>query len=174
MENVLVAICCIALILFGAMTIAQNALSSTDTVAVAWKEMEKTSGEIARTNITSLGATTSDGITIDMTLENSGEIKLEDFEEWDVILQYYDVSDNYLIKRLSYTPGAIGNDEWIVEGLYLDAGASSAEVFELGIFNPDEEMKIRMQVNPVVGTPNANLVTVSAPNGVSASAIFTR
>ncbi len=174
MENVLVAICCIALILFGAMTIAQSSLSSTDTVAVAWKEMEKTSGEIARTKISSLGATTSDGITIDMTLENTGEIKLEDFEKWDVILQYYDISDNYLIKRLSYTSGALGNDEWTVEGLYLDASESSAEVFESGIFNPDEEMKVRMQVNPVVGTPNANLVKVAAPNGVSTSAIFTR
>ncbi|MBM3131902.1 MAG: hypothetical protein FJZ95_02565 [Chloroflexi bacterium] len=174
MENVLVAIFCIALILFAGLTISQLSLSTTDTVATAWKQMEETSAEISRTNISSLGAQTSDGITIDMTLENAGETKLEDFEKWDVILQYHDVSQNYLVKRLTYNSGTPANNEWTVEGIYLNAGSSTAEVFDPGIFNPDEEMKIRMVVSPAVGTPNANLATVATQNGVSASAIFTR
>ena len=175
METIFIAIFCIALILFGAMTISQNALSTTDTVAVAFKEMEDTSGNISRTNISSLGATTSDGITIDMTLENAGETQLEDFDEWDVILQYYDTDDNYLIKRLTYTSGTPpGNDEWQVKGIYLSVSSGTPEAFDIGIFNPDEEMKIRMKVDPVLGTPNANRVIVVTPNGITASAIFTR
>lgn len=157
------------------MTIAQSALSTTDSVATAWKEMEETSGEIARTNISSLGATTSDGVTIDVTLDNVGETKLVDFEEWDVILQYYDTGDNFLVKRLAYTTGSPPADNhWQVEGIYLDAGSSTTEVFEKGIFDPDEEMKIRMKVSPAVGSPSANMVIVAAPNGVSTSTIFTR
>ena len=174
MENVIITIMCVALMIFAAMTVAQSTLSSQDTVATAWKEMERTSGEIARTNISSLGAETSDGITISLTLENAGETQLEDFDEWDVILQYYDISDNYLIKRLTYNSGTPSDNEWTVEGIYLNAGSSTSEAFDPGIFNPDEEMVIEMKVNPAVGTPNANMAKVAVSNGVSATTIFTR
>lgn len=174
MENVLIALFCIALMLFAGLTIAHSNLWSTDTVAVGWKQMESTTGEIARTYISALGARTTDGITVELTLANAGETRLREFEKWDVILQYYDESQNYWIKRLTYDSGTPANNEWTVEGIYLDAGAGTPEVFEPGIFNPDEEMKIRMVVSPAVGTPNANLVTVSTSNGVRASEIFTR
>ena len=180
MESVIVAIFCIALILFGALTISQASLSSTDTIAAAWRQMEKTSGEIARTNISSLGAETqSAGTIVQVTLENAGETKLEDFDKWDVIVQYYDASSNYLIKRLPYytkagDSGVWEDNEWKVEGIYLDAGTSDPEVFDPGIFNPDEEMIIQMKVDPAVGTGTTNLAIVATPNGVSASAVFTR
>ena len=174
MENIFIAILCVALMIFAAMTVAQSTLGSQDSVATAWKEMESTSGEIARTNISSLGAETSDGVTISLTLENAGETQLEDFDEWDVILQYYDTSDNYLVKRLTYNSGTPSDNEWIVEGIYLNSGSSVSEAFDPGIFNPDEEMVIEIKVNPTVGTPNANMVKVAAANGVSATAIFTR
>ena len=174
MENVFIAILCIALLIFAAMTVVQSTLNSQDTVATAWKEMESTSGEIARTNISSLGAETSDGITINLTLENAGETKLEDFDEWDMILQYYDTSDNYLVKRLTYNSGTPSNNEWTVEGIYLNAGSSTSEAFDPGIFNPDEEMVIEMKVNPAMGTPNANMAKVATSNGVSSTTIFTR
>ncbi len=174
MENVLVSILCIALILFAAMTVAQSSLWSHDNIATAWKEMENTSSEISRTSISSLGAATTSGGTISMTVQNAGETKLEDFDKWDVILQYYDTSDNYLLKRLGYNSGTPNNDEWTVKGIYLNAGSSTAEVFDPGIFNPDEEMVLLLKVSPVVGTPNANMVTVATYNGISATAIFNR
>ncbi len=160
--------------LFAGLTIAHSNLWSTDTIAVAWKQMESVTGEIARTNITSLGAETADGVTVDWALANAGETKLRDFDHWDVILQYYDESQNYSIKRLSYTSGTPADNEWTVEGIYLDVASETPEVFEPGIFNPDEEMKIRMVVNPAVGTPNANLLTAATANGVHVSAIFKR
>ncbi len=174
MENILIALLCIALMIFAGLTVAQTTMNSQDSVATAWKEMENNSGEIARTNISSLGAVTVNGGTINMTLQNAGETKLEDFDEWDLILQYYDTSANYLVKRLTYNSGTPSNNEWTVEGIYLDAGSSTAEAFDPGIFNPDEEMVIEMKVNPAVGTPNANMATVATANGVSATAIFTR
>ena len=174
MENVLIALFCIALMLFAGLTIAHSNLWSTDTVAVAWKQMESITGEIARTHISTLSARTTDGVTVDLTLANAGETRLRDFEKWDVILQYYDEGQNYWIKRLTYESGTPANNEWTVEGIYLDAVGGAPEVFEPGIFNPDEEMKIRMVVSPAVGTPNANLVTVATANGVGASEIFTR
>ena len=109
-----------------------------------------------------------------MTVQNAGETKLEDFDKWDVILQYYDPNDNYLLKRLDYNSGTPNNDEWTVKGIYLNAGSGTAEVFDPGIFNPDEEMVLLLKVNPIVGTPNANMVTVATYNGVSATATFNR
>jgi len=291
--------------------------------------MEETSGEIARTNISSLGAVTqSAGTIVEVTLENTGETKLEDFDKWDVIVQYHEVGsstevfsdsfetqtlDNwtqdaqndwdviddearggtysahvddadagdatltlqdaidlsqaggyigdtltfswwidsqldineylaldlwngeswievdrlegdvdtentwhdevidlasyrvsdfklrfrgtmnevnedayvdlvritafpvtdYHIERLTYTDGTLSNNEWTVEGIYLDAGTSDPEVFDSGIFNPDEEIVIQMKVDPAVGTGTTNLATISTPNGVSTSAVFT-
>ncbi len=174
MENVLIALLCIALMIFAGFTIAQITLDSQSDVATAWKEMESNSRQIARTDISSLGARTINGGTIGLTLANAGETKLEDFDEWDVILQYYDTGDNYLVKRLTYSPGAPDNNEWTVGGIYLDASSKTGEAFEPGIFNPDEELIIKMKINPRVGSPTANMATVAASNGVSATAIFTR
>jgi len=176
MEKVLVALFCIALILFGVFTLSQVSLSSTDKIATAWREREGTSVEMAKTHIPALGAETqSAGTIVEVTLDNTGETKLEDFDKWDVIVQYYEFDDPdyiYYIKRLPYTENAPGNNEWTVEGIYLDAGTSDPEVFDSGIFNPEEEMVIQMKVDPAVGTGTTNLATISTPNGVSTSVVF--
>lgn len=175
MENVIVAVFCIALVLIGAMTIAQSSLNSTDTIAEAWKQMENTSEEISRTNIASIGAVTLTpaATTVKVTLENTGETKLEEFDEWDVIVQYRDTNADLLVKRLSYTSSPPGNNEWTVDAIYLDASTSATEVFDPGIFNPDEDLIIRIELDPAVGTPTANLATIATHNGVATSAVFT-
>lgn len=335
MENVIIAIFCIALILFGALTISEVALNSTNEIATAWRQMEETSAEISRTSIVALDETQCTGEIVEVTLRNAGEVKLGDFEDWDVILQYYSYGDAveafsdsfeppvylgnwvedplnptwrasgqrewdgvrsaeadgnplpasdttltmlntidfspgsgwvpenltfywyiergldvgeylaadvwdgdsweeveriegvqpngypedewhyveedissytiadfqvrfratmngggedafvdlvkitalpdiyvYNIKRLEYTEGSLGDNQWTVEGIYMDASTSDPEVFEKGIFNPDEEMVIQMQVDPIVRAASDNLVMVSTPNGISASDIF--
>ncbi|MFA4835255.1 MAG: hypothetical protein WC749_04200 [Dehalococcoidia bacterium] len=78
----------------------------------------------------------------------------------------------YHVERLTYTSGIPGDNQWTVEGIYTNADTGTPEVFDSGIFNPDEELVIQMQVNPAVGEGTTNQVTVGTPNGVSASAIF--
>ncbi|MFA4835256.1 MAG: hypothetical protein WC749_04205 [Dehalococcoidia bacterium] len=330
MESALIALFCIALIVFGVFTISDASLSATDAIATAWRQREDTSVEIAGTHISSVGAQTqSAGSIVEMTLQNAGKTELMDFENWDVILQYYSsgssagifsdsfetptglgnwvqdayndwntdnervwngslsahfdnaasesiltledaidfsagsnrtpetlsfywwidtqfdsgeylavdvwngaswiekgrirgdvvpseegqwlhpviditsyqtsdfkvrfrgqcnrndedgfvdsvsitgIPNSYNIERLTYMPGTLEDNQWNVEGIYLDAGASDPELFDPGIFDPDEEMVIQMKVDPAVQAGSTNLVTVSTPNGVSASAIFT-
>ncbi|MDD5093383.1 MAG: hypothetical protein PHV74_03250 [Dehalococcoidia bacterium] len=174
METILIAVVCIALILFGALTLSQVSLSSTDEISIAWRQMEDNSGDIARTEITSMGAETQNaGAIVELTLENTGETKLRSFEKWDVIIQYHDDPNNDIfIKRVPYAEAAPADNEWTVEGIYMDAGTGTPEVFESGIFNPDEEMVIRMQLSPTILAGTTNTITVATPNGVSASAIF--
>ncbi|MCL0093922.1 hypothetical protein M1O53_02955 [Dehalococcoidia bacterium] len=175
METAIVAIVCIALVMFGALTMLQTSLSSVDMVNEAWREREQTMQEIAMTDISSLSTNVTDaGAIVEITLKNEGESKLKDFGRWDVIVQYRDTTTTLLIKRLLYVEGEPGNDQWTVKGIYLDAAASNPEVFEPGIFNPDEEMIIRMRLDPPVGVGTTNLATIATPNGVSTSATFTR
>ena len=89
MESAIVAIFCIALIVFGVFTFSQTSLSSTDMIATAWRDRGDSSMEIAKTHISSLGAQTqSAGSTVEMTLRNVGKTKLEDFENWDVMMVF--------------------------------------------------------------------------------------
>ncbi|MCL0088486.1 hypothetical protein M1N87_01540 [Dehalococcoidia bacterium] len=175
METAIVAIVCIALVMFGALTMLQTSLSSVDLVNEAWREREQTTQEIAMTDISSLSTNVTDaGAIVEITLKNEGESRLKDFERWDVIVQYRDTMTTLLIKRLLYVEGEPCNNQWTVTGIYLDAAAGSPEVFERRIFNPDEEMIIRMRLNPAVGGNTTNLATIATPNGVSTSATFTR
>ena len=173
MENAVVALICIAIILVGVLIMVQGGLYSVDLLSTSWKQMEKRTGEIARTDITALSAT-SDGTNVEITLKNEGETKLYYFDHWDVVIQYYQANGTYWIKWLPYTEtNPPGDDEWTVEGIYLDA-KSDPEVYDPGIFNPGEEIVIWMKVNPLVGLNTSNLVTVATANGVRASINFSR
>ena len=88
------------------------------------------------------------------------------------LVQINAVPPAHFVKWMTYTESALQDNEWTVEGIYLDAGTSEPEVFDPGIFNPDEEIVLRMQINPAIEPGAANLVTVVTENGVSATAIF--
>ena len=177
MENAIISIICIALLLFGGMTMSQGFLSSVDSNNAAWAEMGERDEEIMRTEVSQLAqigpGSGSGGLeTVEVSLTNSGQTKLYDFSKWDVIVQYYDTDANYHIKWLPYTQGTPVSNEWTVEGIYLDVDDRIAEVFEPNILNAGEKMVIQAKLNPPVGEDTTNQITVSVPNGVSVSTFF--
>ena len=147
---------------------------------MAWKSMQNTASDMLRTDLGGVSGSTTDGTTVDVIFSNDGSTRLAAFAEWDVILQYWEATGTpgYQVTRLAYnpgTPGSLGDNEWAVEGTYYDSGATTADAFDPGILNPDEYIKITMKLNPIVGTPNANVAFVSPPNGGSRAAVgFTR
>jgi len=175
-ETIIVSLIVMSIILFGALTISQSYLSSQDAILASWREMEERTGERARTDLSPIGAETrSEGTIVEATLSNEGDTKLADFDQWDVIVQYYTTGGDYNIRWLPYTEAAEpGDNQWTVVGIYLDAAAATPEVYEPGILNPGEEIVIRMGVSPPVGVGTTNLATIATPNGISASVIFTR
>lgn len=172
MENVIVSLICIALMLFSGMTMSHDFLSTVDNTSVSLGELGVRAEEIMRTELLPITASQPSADYVEVTLRNNGQTKLGDFEKWDAVFQYYDTGSTYHVVWIPYTSGTPGNNEWTVEGIYLDAGGDIAEVFEPGILNPGEEVIIEAKLSPSVGTGTTNLSVVSAPNGTQTSIIF--
>ena len=175
METAIVSVMCIALIVVGGMTMSQGFLSSADSTMVGVKELSVRDGEIMRTELALLTTEVSGaGKYLDVSLRNSGQVKLASFSKWDVIVEYYGQGGGYHITWLAYTDGTPGNNQWTVDGIYLSSENLTAEVFEPGILNPGEEMVVEANLNPRVRNKTAGDVVISTPNGVSALTTFYR
>ena len=175
METTFVSLICIALMVFGGMTMSQGFLTAVDSTTVSLEEVGERGEEIMRTEISPLITTMSgEGRALEVTLENNGQTKLADFGKWDVIAQYYGEDDADHVMWLPYTGGAPGYNEWTVEGIYLDTGEGTSEVFELGILNSGEEIVIEAQLDPKLKLGHTGLVVISTPSGIPASTTFSR
>lgn len=141
------------------------------------KQSTELYGDISRTGMSSVDLTTSSGPSgffIDWSIGNTGQTELRDFENWDLIVTYQDSPGSGLVtRRLTYgatDPPAV--NDWTIEGVYLDAGTLSSEVYDPGIVNPGEEFIISAQLSPVVAVGTVNHVTIATSNGVSVSTQF--
>lgn len=177
MESAIVALVCIALMVFAAQVVSEGALSTTNESVEAWNVMHAAMHYTAQTRIAGVSGETPDGVTVDVVFGNTGETKIEDYDMWDVFLTYQDTGSNLWTTRMAYESagaGSLDDNEWAVEGVYRDESAGEAEGWDPLILNPDEEIKIRMQVNPTVKSGSPALATVSTPAGVTASVTFER
>ena len=169
METVIVSLICIALIVFGGMTMSQGFMTSVDASTTGLEEIGQNNETIMRTELMPVSTSMPVLNSLEITLENTGQTKLADFNKWDVIVQYYDDTGTYYSKWLPYTEGALGDNEWEVVWIRLDG---EAEVFEPNVINPEEQIKIRAQLNPSVGADTTNMVVVATANGIPFSTYF--
>ena len=170
METAIVSLICIALIVFGGMTMSRGFITSVDSTAMALDKMGQRDEKIMRTELSAIYAASVDSETrINVYLTNTGQTKLTDFSKWDVIVQYYDDAGGYDAVWIPYTAGALGHNQWTNNGIYW---SGSPEVFEPGILNPGEEIRIQIQLNPAIMKKTTNQVVMSTPNGVPASITF--
>jgi hypothetical protein len=72
-----------------------------DSGAQAWKQMVEMTREAWRTDIEIVDTQYSNPF-VEVSVLNSGEVRLAQFGEWDVITHYYDGSGDYHIRRLAY------------------------------------------------------------------------
>ncbi len=172
MESAIVSVVCIALLVLGWTTMSQGYMASVDSTAVELGQMSERSGEIMRTELSALAASQPSADILEVDLGNIGQTKLGSFDNWDVIVKYYDSVAAYHIQWLTYTTGALGNNQWTKKGIYLDAATEDPEVFEPGLLNPGEEIIIQAKLSPTVGQGTDNMVVVSTPNGVPVSIAF--
>jgi archaellum component FlaF (FlaF/FlaG flagellin family) len=172
METAFVSIICVALMVIGGMTMSQGFLSSVDTTTSNIQVLSQRDEEIMRTNIEILSATQTAADTLLVTIKNNGQTKLAVFEKWDVIVHIQDSLGERYVTWLPYDGVSPGNNEWSVQGIYMDSGGNVPEAYEPGIVNPDEEVVVISKLNPPVGVSTINLVSVSTPNGVTVSKTF--
>ena len=174
METVIISIICIALMVFGGMTMSQGFMASVDTSTMGLNEIEQRTEAIMRTELTPISAVISivpGPDPLDIVLENTGQTKIADFDKWDVIVQYYDNSDDYQVEWLPYNEDGADTNEWGVVWIMLDG---APEVFEPDVLNPGEQIMIRTYLSPRAGAGYTNMVAISTPGGVTSSTYFTR
>jgi hypothetical protein len=169
MEAVIVSIICIALIMFGGMTMAQGFMTSVDASSTGLEEIGQRDETIMRTELTPVSASLPALNTLEITLKNTGQTKLADYDKWDIIVQYYDGTGAYYTKWLPCTTETLGDDEWEVVWIRLDG---EDEVFEPNVLNLEESLMIRAQLDPPVGDNTTNMVVVATPTGITASTCF--
>jgi hypothetical protein len=169
METVIVSIICIALIVFGGMTMSHGFMTSVDASTTGLGEIGQRDETIMRTELTAVSASLPAANTLEIILENNGQVKLANFDKWDIIVQYYDGTGGYHVMWLPHAEAALGDNEWEIAWIKLDG---AAEVFEPNVLNPKEQMMIRAQINPAVGANTTNMVVAATPSGITASAYF--
>jgi flagellar protein FlaF len=164
MENALTGIIIIGVMILAIMGLSQGTLAAQAGIADAIRQMQTRLADQARTDVQAVSASTSVlGDTVYITVKNTGSTKLADFEHWDVILTYPD--------SLAET-----QFEWHTiqsKQIYRAAESGQPEIIDPGILNPGEEMVIFTNVVFGVGLGTTNVATVSTPNGITASTIFT-
>ncbi len=171
MESTLISVVSLALIIIGSVTMALSSLISASTVSDSWKDMEELSSEIRKTEIEATLSGNYTGGNINLMVANEGQTNLASFSKWDVIARYQNGNTEYIAYTATYPPG---NDRWTVEGIYLSDNTSNAEVFDPNILNPDETMKVIIDLDPVISQGNTGRITISTPNGVTSQCLVTR
>jgi archaellum component FlaF (FlaF/FlaG flagellin family) len=181
MESALSSLILFAVGLFAAVTLSYTYLETQDSLWTAEQVRQEERLERERTNLAITGTETqSSGSIIRVKVRNSGQVKLADFDRWDVVVEYYadgeeeEDPDEYQVSWLPYTAETLDDMQWTVNGIYVDADALTPEVFEPGILNPDEEMVIQAQVSPAVAMTTTNRILISSINGINVSAHVVR
>lgn len=170
METAITGLIIIGLLILVVVGLTTTALTTQANLAEASRAMQERAGERVRTNLAPVRATTSAaGDYVYVILKNSGTTKLTDFNQWDVILQY---TGDATAQVTWYAYGG-GANQWR-EQIYQVVNPPTAETFEPGVLNPGEELLVTVTVAPAVDASTINLATVSTPNGISASTVFTR
>jgi hypothetical protein len=113
MSNAIVTLFVVALMLTAVLTWSNASFSSMDSAAQSWKQMVETTKEVLRTDIEVIDAQVQDSF-VEVYVRNCGELRLAQFDEWDVITHYYDDLGEYHISRLTYAldDGTIASDDF--------------------------------------------------------------
>jgi hypothetical protein len=149
------------------MTLSQGILTSADTAALSFDDLSVREGEMMRTDLTGVSASLPSADTLLAEFDNSGQIKLAYYNRWDLIVNYYDSSDDFNSTWLPYTEGTPGDNEWHITGFYLDG---DPEAFEPNILNPEEELELEAVLDPEAGYRAIDMTLVT-PNGIAASLV---
>jgi len=157
----------IALILSASYVCVQGGIYMVDTLSESIREMQDTNNEILRTDIEIENITTN-GVFINALVRNTGKVKIREFENMDVIV-HYNASGTMKTTWVPYLEGTDpAENSWVVTDITRDA-------INPGIFDPDEEMKIRIRMNTGEGVETGSLnnwIQITTPNGVYSSKYF--
>jgi hypothetical protein len=166
----------IALIIGVANTMGTDMLRTFNGLTNAWDDSMVDSFTLSETDIDVRMLTnvppSANSSNAPIVITNTGNLPLENFAEWDIIMQVTK-SNTMDIEYLTFATTAEPADgEWVVQGVYLLADSETAEIAEPNVLNPGEEMVLL--VRPTFNFQNKKWQRVSfaTPNGVTGSVQF--
>jgi hypothetical protein len=168
METALISIICIALVIFGGMTMSRGFITSVDASTTGLDEVGQRNEIILRTELSPVSTAMPAADTLEVIMENTGQVRLAEFEKWDFIVHYRDAAGANHVAWLPHADVPAAN-QWGVSWIRL---GGAAEVFEPKVLNPGEQIMLRAVLDPVPGPGTTNMVVVATPNGVTASTYF--
>ena len=161
------------LLIVTVFTLGEDLLFSFATATDSWSTLQARSDDKIGTRLSGpTGLSLNASSTVQITLVNDGDVALGPFAKWDVILEVQanpGLTISYLTYTTSTTPSA---GQWAVSGIYLDASALTAEISEIGNFNPGEEMIVLASTTQAIVANTYDRATFVTPNGVTAKVIF--
>ncbi len=172
METAIISIVCIALLVFGGMTMSQGFMTSVDASATGLNEIGELTEAAMRTSLTPVETNLTflpGADSLEIILENTGQTKMANFDKWDVIVQYYDDTNGYHIEWLPFSPSGGTTNQWGVQQITLNG---APEVYEPDVLNPGEQVILYTLLDPSVSSNATNMVVISTPSGVTCSTYF--
>lgn len=113
--------------------------SELETTTAATQTIDSV-GDRSRTNIEFVRTSEIVGeLTVD--LKNTGFTPVYDFSHMDFIVEYIDSSDVVYVTRLTYTNGALANNEWKLTSIAPDS-------FQPNAWNPSEVITLDAKLSP--------------------------
>ncbi|GBD11860.1 hypothetical protein HRbin23_01540 [bacterium HR23] len=172
MVSAITTLVSIALLLASVVFVGSSTFTSLRQLSEGWTQREGNAFQALRSRLGAV-CTSSTGPRVFVVLKNTGEVPLLHFRGWDVFVEYYDNSGTYYQKRLAYTSAPNpGNNQWTVQGIYIDQENTIRERFQPNILDPQEEVKLDLRLSPSARTTSNNRVVVAAANGVSVATFF--
>jgi hypothetical protein len=172
METAIISIICIALVVFGGMTMSNGFMTSLDASTAGLQEISTRDNTMMRTELSPVSTNitlVSGPDPLNIVLKNTGQTKIADFEKWDVIVQYFDDAGQYHVQYLTYVDKSIAPYEWDVGWIKMNG---QSEIFDPGVLNPGEQIMIQTRLDPSVGVNTTNMVVISTPTGITCSTYF--
>jgi len=169
METTIVSLVSTAIVVIATVTMVMTSLHSASSIADSWKNMEQRAGEIRRTEISADLPAAYTGGNLELMVVNEGQIDLSQFPQWDVIAQRQSGGTYHIEYTSNASPGS---NQWTMAGIYLLN--NSPEIFDAGILNPSEKMKLVINLNPEISENQTVRLRVTTPNGVTAQLLVTR
>ncbi len=178
MGIVIASLLMVAILLVGFLFLSQGMMNVIDSTTLSGKEAGKIIAERALTAVDiATAAYNQGGGHSEVVLQNTGNVTLGEFSDWDVFEHYRNPNpNNYqqfvrLTYNSTYPPG---NNEWAKQGIYLDQAATIPEEYEPGRLNPGEYVKLGLKVSQSIKNSTWVYIKVSTENGVSDNSQYKR
>ena len=183
METVLAAFVVVFVIVFAALSLSAEVITSQEALSVAQSEADARLAEQGRAALQVVGArTVANRTLIELSLRNTGSTRLADFDRWDLIVRstgehtgapqiVYLRPDPALATGASYEDARdrLHGSTWGA-GLFADALAGATELAQPGILNAGEEVTLWARAPHVIAPGSTIEVALATEVGAG---IFT-